>query len=96
MTLCTERSTPIASTGWLMADAKVLSITESTPASRQAVATAPTSMTRSVGLIGDSNHTIFVFGPTSDAGVRNSSSVAKRVVTPKREARLVSTWKVPP
>src|SRR5688572_4977095 len=64
--LCIDRSMPIDNTGWLIGLAKVLSIADITPALRHAAATARTSTHRSVGLIGDSNHTIFVFGPITD------------------------------
>ena len=74
----------------------MLSATDSTPAAVQAAATWRTSMTRSVGLIGDSNQTIRVFGPISLSGARNSSSDAQRVVTPKRAAKPLRMWNVPP
>src|SRR5687768_16855131 len=61
--LCIDTAMPIDNTGWLMELAKVLSTAEITPAFLHAAATLPTSMHRSVGLIGDSNHTIFVLGP---------------------------------
>ena len=81
----------MASTGWFAGLAKVLSITDSTPAARQAAAIAATSRQRSVGLIGDSNQTMRVFGPMISAGARNWSRVAKRVVMPNFAARPVST-----
>ena len=82
----------MASTGWFSGLANVLSATEITPAARHAAATARTSRQRRVGLIGDSNHTIFVAGPMSASGVRNSSRVAKRVRMPNFAASPCSTW----
>ena len=78
---------PIESTGWLIGLAKVLSIAEMTPAFLQAAATARTSTQRSVGLIGDSNHTILVLGPITEAGFARSSSETKRCVMPTFESR---------
>src|SRR6478735_7624381 len=63
VTLCIERSTPIERTGWFTGLANVLSIPHNTPAFLHAAVIVRTSRQRSVGLIGDSNHTIFVFGP---------------------------------
>jgi hypothetical protein len=86
--LCIEMSTPIASTGWLMGQAKVLSTIEVTPAALQAAATARTSTQRSVGLIGDSNHTSLVRGPRMLAGSASASSDTNRPLMPNRGSRL--------
>ena len=73
--------------------AKVLSITDSTPAFRQAAATARMSTQRSVGLIGDSNHTIFVCGPITAAGFASSSSDTNRRVMPNFEQQILDQVK---
>ena len=94
--LCIERSTPIDSTGWLIGDAKVLSATDVTPAALHAAATARTSTQRSVGLMGDSNHTSLVRGPMTLAGSASASSETNRPAMPKRGNRLAMRWCVPP
>ena len=85
--LCIDRSMPIDSTGWLIGLAKVLSIADSTPAFLHAAATARTSTQRSVGLIGDSNQTIFVFGPITDPTLASSSIETKRCAMPSFGSR---------
>ncbi|MNC89087.1 hypothetical protein D3C83_49850 [compost metagenome] len=80
----------------MIALAKVLSIADNTPASRHAAATARTSTQRSVGLIGDSNHTILVCGPITDAALVSSSIEMKRRVMPSLGSRSSMMWKVPP
>jgi hypothetical protein len=42
---------------------------------------------RSVGLIGDSNHTSFVAGENSDSGVESSWSETNRVRIPNFDSR---------
>ncbi len=73
---------PIESTGWLIGLAKVLSIAEITPAFLHAAATARTSTQRSVGLIGDSNQTIFVFGPITEAGFERIKKLEEELGMP--------------
>jgi hypothetical protein len=85
--LCIERSTPMASGCWLTGLAKVLSMPESTPAARHAAAIDRMSTQRSVGLIGDSNHTIFVWGPITVAGDANCSSETNRRAMPRPDSR---------
>ena len=58
-----------------------------------AAATARTSTQRSVGLIGDSNQTIFVFGPITDAGFASSSSDTKRRAMPSFEQQVLDDVK---
>ncbi len=67
--LCITRSTPSAIGCWLTGLANVLSTIASTPRARHAAATAAISTHRSVGLIGDSNQTIFVAGDNSPSGL---------------------------
>ncbi len=46
--------------------------------------------------MGDSNHSIFVFGPKTRAGCARSSSVMKRCATPNFDIRSSRMWNVPP
>ncbi len=85
--LCIDRSMPIESTGWLSGPANVLSITDNTPAFLHPAAIPRTSTQRSVGLIGDSNQTSFVFGPITRPMSARSSSDTNRRATPNFDSR---------
>jgi len=94
--LCITRSTPSAIGCWLTGDAKVLSRIDTQPASRHVRATAATSTQRSVGLMGDSNHTTFVRGPTRVAASVRSSGRTNRASMPKRGSTSARRRSVPP
>jgi hypothetical protein len=70
--------------------ANVLSMAEITPAARHASAIVRMSTQRSVGLIGDSNHRTFVFGPMIRSGVASCSSDTNRRATPNRGSKCSS------
>ncbi len=59
----------------------------STPAALHPATTVRMSTQRNVGLIGDSNHTSFVFGPITRPRSLNSSIETKRPLMPIRGSR---------
>ena len=67
-----------------------LSIAEITPRALHALATAAMSTHRSVGLIGDSNHTSFVLAEKIVSGRASSSSETKRGLMPNFGSKSAS------
>jgi hypothetical protein len=84
--LCTTRSTPSGSARRFTGEAKVASNTDRMARRRQAAATAGTSTTRSVGLVGLSKTTARAFAGADSTAAARPSSGTVRISTPKRSS----------
>ena len=86
MVLWTTRSTPSGMARRLTGEAKVASKTVRMPRARQAAATAGTSATRSVGLVGLSKTRARALAGAAPAAATRPSKGTTRISTPKRSS----------
>jgi len=93
---CATMSNPSSSGRWKNGVAKVLSQTEITPRLRQICASAARSQIFSIGLVGVSTQSSFVFGRNAASTARASATSTYVCSMPRRLKTLSARRNVPP